>query len=126
MIKLTDDNKKTWLDALAKMPKTCFVLRSNIGYCCLGVAGKVLLDMTEEELRTNKLDEALAQNSVNRNFKEVLDQPTSSEMLTAYNIPGAITSFKPSLHIKVGDCLTAINDSTTTFDEVINVITTYL
>jgi len=126
MIKLTDDNKKTWLDALAKMPKTCFVLRSDIGYCCLGVGAKVLLDMTEEELRTNKMNVDLGQNSVNRNFKEVLDQPASSEMLTTYIMPRAITSFDPFLHIKVGHYLTAINDSTTTFDEVINVITTYL
>ena len=129
MLKLTSENKKKWLEGLATLPKTRHWLRSDIGYCCLGVGAKVLFGMTEEFLRENTtLSSIIYQGKQvvfpNDNFKEVLTQNISGEML-AYT-PPSIPLPRFSRHMTVEDYLGNINDSTFTFDEVIHVINTFL
>ena len=128
MIKLNDYNKSTWVDALTTYPKTRYGLKDDRGYCCLGVAGKELCDMSDLSL----LEECylyLEEGHFNDNLKQVLEQQASEEMIdyvrslniNLFNYPTTENS-RP----KVQYFLSSINDNTDTFEPVRHIINTYL
>jgi len=143
MIKLNDDDKRVWLDALdthskAKSSLVEMNTDSSYSYCCLGVAGKVLLGASDEELEKQSYYLTEAKRGMefafqaNRTFlKEVLTQKITDNLsLSEYAANFYSAHLESNQHRPNSDTverfLGYMNDRTDTFEEIKYVINTYL
>jgi len=142
MIKLIDDDKRVWLEALDTYPKTeRYLAEMNTytylySYCCLGVAGSVLLNLSDYDLEKESdyittIDKSLitkkAFKSTYSLLKEVLIQDVTEddEMLAYVNEYYLSTGFEDFMGT-IETFLIYVNDRTNTFEEVKDFITKYL
>jgi len=147
-MKLTPENKAAWLEALdthSKGKGSLVKMNTNYSssYCCLGVAGKVLLGASDEDLekQSHYLTEVYRcemQGGIafafqaNRTFlKEVLTQKITDNMdLSEYAANFYSAHLESNQHRPNSDTverfLGYMNDRTDTFEEIKYVINTYL
>jgi len=140
MLKLTEQDKRKWLEALDTYPKTKSTLAQmyddKYSYCCLGVAGKVLLNLSDYDLEAereyltnidNNLLTKKAFKSTYNLLKEVLlqDVTVDDEMLAYINEYYLSSGFE-DFSGRIEAFLAYVNDRTNTFEEVKDFITRFL
>ena len=138
MMKLTPENKATWLEALDTHSKTkCSLVATTdncSSYCCLGVAGKVLLGLSDDDLEkeseyitniTNVVNIEKDFNSTYTHLEDVLLQNAAVDdrMLAYINEFCLLEDFRSAT---IETFLAYLNDRTDTFKEVKDFITKYL
>jgi len=143
MIKLNDDDKRVWLEALdthskAKSSLVEMNTDSSYSYCCLGVAGKVLLGLSDDILDTESgflsdIGNAIIENPLesNHNFSDTVvfqDITVDDEMFAYANAFYSSRSSDKSFvsYGSIERFLGNLNDATETFKEVKDFITKYL
>ena len=142
MMKLTPENKATWLQALNthSKAKSSLVATTNncSSYCCLGVAGKVLLGLSDDILDTGSgflsdTGNAVIENPLesNHNFSDTVvfqDITVDDEMFAYANAFYSSRSSDKSFvsYGSIERFLGNLNDATETFKEVKDFITKYL
>lgn len=97
--------KKLWLEALDKYPKTCGKLRDPDGYCCLGVAADIFGDKNNWEY--SKFGPYYCYRDKDDSFTNSLPRTIKEEL---------------KLTNQQCDQLILVNDSNPTFKEVKKII----